>query len=72
MECEIKLGHDAQAIKPLTLATQLNKGIRAKTLLAQAYHNIGEFEKSLALANLVLLSAPNNKIAKAIVNNETT
>lgn len=66
-ECELKLGNPHKAVMPLTAATELNKGIRAPSLLAQAYNSIGEAAKAIDLARSVLAQAPGNKVARGIL-----
>ena len=66
-ECELKLGNPLKAVIPLTAATELNKGVRALSLLAEAYNSIDEVTKAIKLARLVLEIAPGNKIAKGIL-----
>ncbi len=67
-ECLLRIGRVTEAIVPLAAATALNKQIRAPSLLAQAFLQLGDEPQALRFAKLVLESASGNKVAAEIVH----
>lgn len=60
-ECLMRLGRHVEAIVPLAAATTLNKGVKAPSLLAQAYYFLGEMHDANQMAGLALSRDPNNR-----------
>lgn len=65
-ECYVRLGRFTEAIPYLAAATTLNRGIRAPTLLAEAWLALGQPSEAAKVADLVLSRAPKNKSALAV------
>jgi tetratricopeptide (TPR) repeat protein len=65
-ECYIHLGMIDHAIVPLAAATTLNRGVRAPSLLARAFLDLGDRQQARTMARLALERDPNNRIAREI------
>ena len=68
-ECLLKLGRPKEAIVPLAAASALNAGIRAPSLLAQAFLALGEHGRAAHFASRVLTLAPGNRPALEVLSN---
>ena len=66
-ECLMKLGRHKEAVGPLASAVALNQGVRAPSLLAEAFLFIGDKICAQEFAELALNRDPNNKKAKDIM-----
>ena len=66
-ECLLELGRPIAAVVPLAAASRLNAQVRAPSLLARAFLEIGEFDRALELAEEVLGRAPGNRVAKQVL-----
>lgn len=65
-ECLMRLGKLVEAIVPLAAATTLNQGVRAPSLLAEIYFQMGEVHDANEMADLVLTRNPKNRKALEI------
>jgi tetratricopeptide (TPR) repeat protein len=65
-ECYMYLGHVQQAIVPLAAATTLNRGVRAPSLLARAFLELGDRKQARTMARLALERDPSNRIAREV------
>lgn len=65
-ECCLKLGLVRESIVPLAAASTLNKGIRAPSLLAEAFLRIDEHANAGAMAEMVLSRSPHNRKALSV------
>jgi tetratricopeptide (TPR) repeat protein len=57
-ECFIRLGRLQEAIVPLAAATTLNDGVRAPSLLAEAYSLLGRLHEAGRMADITLERDP--------------
>jgi Tetratricopeptide repeat len=62
-ECYMQLKRLTEAIPYLAAATTLNRGVRAPSLLAQAWLALGRHTEALEAANMTLSRDPKNKAA---------
>ncbi len=62
-ECLLKLNRPQEAIVPLAAATSLNPGVRAPSLLAEAFYMLGEDEDSKKFVAIALQRDPKNRKA---------
>ena len=65
-ECYMKLGRLPLAILHLAAATTLNRGVRAPSLLAEAWLAFGDISRALEIAEVALARDPKNKKALAL------
>lgn len=66
-ECLIRVGRPVEAIVPLAAAASLNKGVRAVSLLAQTFLDLGDREKSFEWAQEALKRDAKNRQARKII-----
>jgi tetratricopeptide (TPR) repeat protein len=62
-ECYIQLNRLTEAIPFLAAATALNRGVRAPSLLAEAWLSLGHYVEAAEAAGVALSREPNNKAA---------
>jgi tetratricopeptide (TPR) repeat protein len=62
-ECYMRLNRFTEAIPFLAAATALNRGVRAPSLLAEAWLSLGEHRKAMEAADATLSRDPKNKAA---------
>jgi len=65
-ECYILLNRLQEAIVHLTEATRLNSGVRAPSLLAEAFLKLKDFTRAVETAEIALSRDPNNRRARRI------
>jgi tetratricopeptide (TPR) repeat protein len=66
-ECLLKLGRPLEAVGPLAAATALNDQVRAPSLLAEAFLEVGDAEAARRFAERVVFSDPGNRRAKRVL-----
>ena len=66
-ECLHRLGRLNEAVVVLAASTALNRGVRAPSLLAKVFLELGETERSIYFASDALSKDPNNKLAQSII-----
>jgi tetratricopeptide (TPR) repeat protein len=66
-ECLMILGRHSDALEPLAEAVALNPGVRARSLLAEAFLALENSDDARRCANLALERDPTNKRAKAVI-----
>jgi len=62
-ECYMRLKRFAEAIPLLAAAATLNRGVRAPSLLAEAWLSLGRHAEALEAADMTLSRDPKNKAA---------
>ena len=65
-ECLLRLGRWREAIVPLAAASTLNLGVRAPSLLAEAFLLLGESHDATFAAELALSRDPKNRKALSV------
>ena len=65
-ECFIRLNRLSEAIVALAAATTLNKGVRAPSLLAEAFLKLKEYPQAREMAEIALSRDPNNRLAREV------
>ncbi len=71
-ECFIKLREFQSAVVPLAASTTLNRGVRASSLLAKAYFELGRIADAKEMAKLALSRDPTNELARLIEQQAAT
>jgi tetratricopeptide (TPR) repeat protein len=66
-EAYIKLGKPDSAIEPLVEATKLNRGVRAPSMLAKVFLDLGKFNKAKQYADIGIERDANNKVLKSVL-----
>jgi tetratricopeptide (TPR) repeat protein len=62
-ECLFRAGQLKESIVPLTAAVGLNKGVRAASLLAEAFLALGDKDNANQIADIALSRDPTNRKA---------
>ena len=70
-ECLLKVGRPIEAIVPLAASATLNPGVRARSLLAQAFLECRDHRRASEFAAQVLATAPGNRLAKQVLTEST-
>ena len=73
-QCSIALGRPQEAIVPLAASATLNPGVRAPTLLAEVFWELGQKTDAAQLVEIALARDPNNKkerMVKEKLSNDT-
>jgi tetratricopeptide (TPR) repeat protein len=71
-ECLVRLERFSEAVVYLAAATALNRGVRAPSLLAQAFLKLGMHSDSKDAAEIALSRDPTNRLAKMILQTITS
>lgn len=66
-ECLRKKNRIKESIVPLAAAVALNRGVRARSLLAESLLGVGEFHQAKEHAEEIISQSPNNCIAAGIL-----
>lgn len=66
-ECLLALNRISEAVGPLAAATTLNRGVRAPSLLAEAFLRNQKFDDAEDFAKLALQRDPRNKRARDVL-----
>jgi tetratricopeptide (TPR) repeat protein len=66
-ECLLALNRNSEAVGPLAAATTLNRGVRAPSLLAEAFLRNQKFDDAEDFAKLALQRDPRNKRARDVL-----
>ena len=62
-ECYMRMARPTQAIPFLAAASRLKQGVRAPSLLAEAWMALGQHTEAVEAADIALLRDPKNKAA---------
>jgi tetratricopeptide (TPR) repeat protein len=65
-ECFIRLNRLREAIVPLTVATNLNKGVRAPSLLAEVLLKLEDYQEAKEMADVALSRDSTNRKAREV------
>ena len=65
-ECMVKLGRSAEAVGPMAAAVALNDGVRAASLLADIFMDMGKTLEAKRMAEMALQRDPSNRTARRI------
>lgn len=65
-ECLMRLDRTAEAIVPLAAATTLNRGVRAPSLLAQAFLELADHASAADAVEIALGRDPGNRAALSV------
>lgn len=66
-EANIKIGNLKSAVDPLSKATEMNRGVRAPSLLSKVYFDLGDFTNAKIYANIAIERDKNNKLAGSVL-----
>ena len=65
-DCLVRLDRCAEAVAPLAAATTLNRGVRAPSLLAEAFLRLGDAGAAADAVEIALARDPSNRAARRV------